>query len=276
MKVKINNELGYTELIIEEEIYYEEDYQMAMLRECEIESIVKVLACGVDENSRYVYDVSGMSSLSQIFEKDSLREEEIRSFCGQLLEAIKEVKSYMLDVNKILLDPDYVYRKGEKYYFCYYPLGKGDVTKTFHTLTEFFVKRVDYNHIETVQLVCDLHKKTMEDNYELNELLENHCLVNVDEDIESMDKIKDDLWISDIYSNKEDEEEEKEGDGLLKKMKYSLERDDHIGDIVRESPFKKWFEKKPSKAKEEFKSAKREKVQKKQWGDWDDLIKGQE
>lgn len=122
MKSIVNNELGYTELIIEEEVRYQEDYQMRMLKECDLKGVVPVVGCGVDELSQYIYDVSGMQSIKHLYERECMNEELIKDMCRELLEVFDRVKGHMLDINKILLDPEYIFKNSTGYHFCYYPI----------------------------------------------------------------------------------------------------------------------------------------------------------
>jgi hypothetical protein len=78
----------------------------------------------------------------------------------------------MLDGTNILLDPEYIFCENNTYYFCYYPSSKQDIRKEFHALTEFFVREVNYNDEEGVHLAYTLHKSTMEDNYNIEEIME--------------------------------------------------------------------------------------------------------
>lgn len=118
----MNNELGYTELIIEEEVRYQEDYQMRMLKECQLDGLVSVVGCGVDEMSQYIYDISGMQNIKNLYERESMNEDLIKDICRELLEVFDRIKEHMLDVNKILLSPEYIFKNSTGYHFCYCPI----------------------------------------------------------------------------------------------------------------------------------------------------------
>ncbi len=169
---KINNEINYTELIIEDEIVYTEDYQMPMIRENCIRGLLKVSGRGIDNKSQYLYDITDYESLEKKYENICLDKERLEEFLGQFLRVVGELKRHMLDVNMLVLNPKYIFIKEDAYYFCYYPHNYQLITAGFHELTQFFVKTIDYSNIESVVLACGLHKETIGDQYNIEALLE--------------------------------------------------------------------------------------------------------
>lgn len=250
MEVRTVNELGYTELIIREENSYEESYQMTMLRECKIPGLLPVIACGIDDKSEYIYDVSGMQSLWKVHEKMPMDEYTIREFSKQLLEVLEAIKYHMLDVNCVWLNPEYIYKKGNQYYFCYYPLGQQRLGQSFHELSQYFVQHIDYGQVDTVILVCGLHKATMEEDYDLAQLLQENSVID-----------KEVKTVHEAIKAKEDNR-----DALWNESPATIEQ-------VAETPLRKlwnkeilspWYKEREKKAAEKKKQT---------WGDWDALLR---
>ena len=202
-------------ITIEEKEVYHEDYQMRMLQVNHVEGLLEIKGRGADGKSYYDYNVSGKVSLGVLYERNVISGNDIRNFLRGLLAVVGETKRYLLDINRILLKPEYIYYESGEYYFCYYPPGKENLWDEFHTLTEYFVKRADYKDQECVQMVFFLHKETMEENYSLGKVA-RHCLKEggeekeaektapgsgalednyVDEDIYEYDKTEHD-WIA--------------------------------------------------------------------------------
>lgn len=281
MKIEMRNELGYTELIIEESEFYNDDYQMLMLKECDLSGVLPVVAYGEDDISRYIYDVTGMQSLHTLYEHTPMLDIHVKMLGKQLLDAMKGVKQHMLDVNKLLLDPRYIFCKGEKYYFCYYPLHEKEITHSFHELTEYFVKVIDYDEIDTVRLVGSLHKYTMDDSYELSEVLDRCAKVESVERIDNHSKevggqntgnIKQgDIWAQQISEGNESNVEQPIRSNE-KSFKYVFPVENQLSGILRESQISKWWGKKNPPSSQEKEKTKVKKVPKDKWGDWDDLL----
>ena len=171
MRTYYKNDLKKAYLILEDEEGEKEDYQIIMLQENDIEGVLKTNVRYVDNQSHYYYDVSGKTSFKALHEKINLRCEDIKKLVRDLLQVIQTVQKYMLDGKCILLEPEYIFCEGDKYFFCYFPPRKQDIRVEFHRLTEFFVREVNYKDEEGVHLAYTLHKATMEDNYSIEEIM---------------------------------------------------------------------------------------------------------
>ncbi len=222
MKARINSEINYRELIVEDIGDYKEDYQIPMIRENSIKGLLKVAGRGVDNRSQYLYDITGYESMEQRFEKMCVDREILEVFLKQFLHIVVELKRHMLDINKLLLEPAYIFYKDQQYYFCYYPSNQKLVTETFHQLTEYFVKTIDYSNIDSAILACGLHKETMGDQYHIETLIEEKVVT---------------LWVSPEENYGELEEEQKE-------MVETQE--------VKETPLKRFWSNKKRETKEKW------------------------
>lgn len=158
-------------ITIEEEGIYQEDYQIRMIQDNEVKGLLNVKGRGADEKSCYDYDVSGKTSLKAMFEKNEISAEDIRILLKNLMTVIEEAEKYLLDIHRILMEPEYIYYEDGSYYFCYYPPGHKNLWEAFHTLTEYFVKHADYKDKACVQMVFLLHKETMKENYSLEKIV---------------------------------------------------------------------------------------------------------
>lgn len=171
MKTFIKENLKRTYLVLAGEEKDEDDYQILMLKENEIPGVLKTDIRYVDNQSYYYYDISGKISLNMLYEKEHLGCEEMKKIVWDLLMAIQNLKKYMLDENRILLEPEFIFTDKETYFFCYYPPCEEGAKEAFHRLMEFFVKQVDYEDEEGVRLAYTFHKATMEENYSVEEIM---------------------------------------------------------------------------------------------------------
>ena len=171
MKVYYKNNLKAAYLVIEGEEQENEDYQVAMLHANKIPGLLSMHVRYVDNRSDYHYNISGMQSMKEKFEKEKLVYEDIRRMIQGLLDAMQEAKKYMLDGENILLEPEYIFCERDRFYFIYYPSCEQNLKEEFHKLTEFFVREVDYQNKEGVHLAYTLHKATMEEHYSIEKIM---------------------------------------------------------------------------------------------------------
>lgn len=158
-------------ITIEEEGVYTEDYQNKMLEENQIQGLLQMSGRGMDDKSCYDYDVSGKVSVKALYEKHPISGDEIKLLLKCILNVVNEVQRYLLDVNCILLNPEYIFYESERYYFCYYPPGNESLWAGFHHLSEYLVKCADYQDQECVRIVFLLHKETMKENYSMEQII---------------------------------------------------------------------------------------------------------
>ena len=178
MKIKgaIRNELAYSELVLEGVVENEvrvqqEAYQIRMIQENNIPHLLKIKSCISDCGAQYLYDVSQYISMNRQFQGAACSLLQMKEFLNQLLEVLSAMNNYLLDINYLVLNPEYIFYKDEMYYFCYYPLMQDKIGVSFHTFTEYLVKNIDYGDYASVVLACGLHKETMKEQYNLLALI---------------------------------------------------------------------------------------------------------
>ena len=174
MNTNYEKELNRICLHVHKPEIYEEDYQMPMLRQNDIPGLLEVNGCGIDGESRYTYEVTGLVSMAVLFENKQVRKSDIEQFVYCLLETTREVRNYMLNPGCLLLDPEYIFCKKQTYFFCYLPGKTQELCESFHHMTEYFVKKLDYEDEQGITLAYELHKATLQENYDLYEIMQEY------------------------------------------------------------------------------------------------------
>ncbi|HIW21472.1 MAG TPA: hypothetical protein H9887_05570, partial [Candidatus Dorea intestinavium] len=77
---------------IEDACIYDEDYQLKMLRHNEIEGLLEVKAIGVNEKTRYSYNITGKTALTDYFSKTKITKEEFQSIIRGVKKVCEEIK----------------------------------------------------------------------------------------------------------------------------------------------------------------------------------------
>lgn len=176
LNVSYENEWDYTYIHIDIPIPYEENYQVSMLKNNALSGFLNMRAGGRDGQSRYTYRVHGGISLEKRYADDEIGKQEIERFTEELLDAVAEVKNHLLNPDGILLFPELIFVVGGHYRFCYLPVPEQYREKTlcrsFHEMTEYFVKKLDYHDMDSIFFVCKMHKETMGEQYDLKRIME--------------------------------------------------------------------------------------------------------
>ncbi|MFI3172034.1 MAG: DUF6382 domain-containing protein [Eubacteriales bacterium] len=274
---KIRNELNYKELSIFSEQAYSEDYQLAMLKENILDGILKVTGCGTNNGSQYLYDISGMISMKKLYERLTWDENAIKTFLKKLTKVIGLVKNHMLDINCIVLEPEYIFYKDEEYYFCYYPNLEKPLVESFHGWTEYLVKVVDYSNYDSVIWACGLHKESMEEQYNLEELLEGKLTVTASDMREKEPELRDRVAEeTSPYPNRQEfyERERLQREGALWKGDERKDKQNTMNNNDQR------LKEQTNKTRAGFKNIPMKRLwdrkKKEKWGEWGDLLSQEE
>ncbi len=249
-------------ITIKEPVLYQEDYQMRMLAANKIPGLLTIRGRGEDGSSCYDYDVSGKISMLALYERAKMSRQDLRQFLLQLRTVLKEVEQYLLHAEALLMEPEYLFYEEGTFWFCYYPPADQDFWRKFHVLTEYLVKRTDYQDQDCAKMIMYLHKETMKENYSLEKVIEG-CLAIGESDAEdAKDAQAADAQAADVLCGPVDPQafgsqemagrgrpdpdwsaRQEEGDSIMKET-------DHLW-----TPMKRFLNKK----------------KKQKWGDWDGL-----
>lgn len=251
LKTEIREEKDWNQscLYIEVPVPYEEDYEIRMIRNNDIPGLLKVTGIGSEGKSRYAYHTGGYISLAKKFEKETVDRDMIMEFTCQFIETVNAVRDYILDPDGILLAPEYIYVKEGRYKFCYLPMSYRCLKNSFHEMTEFFVKKLDYRDTEGIFLAYILHRSTLQEEYDLRAILDEY--ISEEKKRKEEQKQKEDISDGTIFTV------EDEGEEAVEK-KYTVRPDDPsaMEEKKRYGPIRKMIGK----------------IRTGRWGNWQDLI----
>ena len=207
LKTEIREEKDWNQscLYIEVPVPYEEDYEIRMIRNNDIPGLLKVTGIGSEGKSRYAYHTGGYISLAKKFEKETVDRDMIMEFTCQFIETVNAVRDYILDPDGILLAPEYIYVKEGRYKFCYLPMSYRCLKNSFHEMTEFIVKKLDYRDTEGIFLAYILHRSTLQEEYDLRAILDEY--ISEEKKRREEQKQKEDISDGTIFTVEDEGEE---------------------------------------------------------------------
>jgi hypothetical protein len=206
MKSEYERELNKVYLHLEVPEFYQEDYKMRMLAQNELPALLDVTGYGMEGKSRYRYTVTGLASMKSQFEEIPLKKKDMYGFVNQLIDVVQLLKQYLLNPEELLLTPEFIFGKDGNWKFCYLPGHKRELSESFHMLTEFFVKQLDYDDFDGMMFAYDLHKATLQENYNLEELMQQYRIQ--EEERRGIEEVKRHLEEKEEISFVEDRREE--------------------------------------------------------------------
>lgn len=176
MKEILRRDLNKTYLIIcSEGTLYEETYETEMIIKNNPSTFLPLHALRVDGSLQLFYDISSKQTLKACSERAKLDSNTIKKLFNTIRELEKDVTDYLLDMESVIMDLGHIYTKEGRFYFCYCPWEKKDVLVSFREMLEEILGNLDYHDTEGVELAYHLYQSACKGNFQIEEILEEHC-----------------------------------------------------------------------------------------------------
>ena len=260
VNVTYENNWEYTDIHIDLEVPYKENYQIRMLNSNNISGLMKVKGSGRDGQTRYTFRINGGNSMEKEFAGKEMKKEDVVTFTKDLIDTVDDLREHLLDPDGLLLSPELVFIQEGRYRFCYLPVSEAEerqpLCASFHVMTEYFVKNLDYQDTAGILFVYKMHKETIRGNYELKKIIEACREEEKIWETEQNTKTQKESSLPEgaVFSlNEEGGEKETQ-----QERKYQRKTDT---EMIKEKPVKYGLIK---KAVNRIKTGR--------WGEWDDLI----
>jgi hypothetical protein len=171
MEIEIRREGQDTWMILKHAAGYEMDYQIKMLEHASLDGLLQMKLRETEEGTDFHYRISNQISLKQFYKKHPLDEKDMLKITDKILGVVDNMGRFLLDPDRLVLNPSCIYMNDEMLQLCYLPIFRRPFGQSFHQLTEYFVRELDYENPAAVQVACRLHKYTMQENYRLRDVL---------------------------------------------------------------------------------------------------------
>ena len=167
MEVCYKRNRGLSHLILTEDPQMAgQHYQKAIFLENTIPGLLSCKIQRLNGEESFCYDITGCQSLKNLFEKEKLTRKDLEDILQSWLNLWEILEEYLLDTDFLLLDPSYLYRETQSgnYLFVWFPYRTGETERSFQTLTEYFLPRIDHKDKEAVALGYGVYKEATEEN----------------------------------------------------------------------------------------------------------------
>ena len=147
---------------------------MRMLKNNRIPGLLRVSGCGMEGASRYYYHTGHAQSLETYYKNKDIRAEEILKLTRQFLSVMEKIERLYVRTKLSDAFRKYILKRMKTIFYCFLPENEKTWQVSYHELTEYFVRKVDYQDLESIQLACMLHKETLKETYDLESILQQY------------------------------------------------------------------------------------------------------
>lgn len=141
-----------------------DNYKGRMIAENAIPGLLRASISVCDKNREFLYDISYMQPIRKIFEQKKMKRQDLLNIVAGICTAGENIKKYLLDIKNIMFDTEMIYMNPEsgKTCFVYNPYFEGEVPSQLRALSAYFLERVDYSDMESIESIyqfCEIVSK---------------------------------------------------------------------------------------------------------------------
>lgn len=146
--------------------------RMRMITLNRMEGMANVTCRNVNNREQYLYNISSTMPLTQCFEKTEMKKEDVLRLAEGIKKGVHTLERYLLDVNGLILNPDYIFYDSSKneYRFCYYAGNKVGTEDGMKALFEYVIEHVCHGDAKAVTLAYGIYKRICIGNVDIDHL----------------------------------------------------------------------------------------------------------
>ena len=170
---RYENGINGNRLILESEGKADAGYITKMITGNRIPGYLDCSVVYADGSESYVYDITSKTSLQSMYEYEEIGYDALWDILDSLATALESAEEYLLPVERLMLDPRYIYGVpgGGRFMFCYYPGYYSTLSESMNEIAEYLLQRVDHTDDPATMLAYDLYRQVTEGDYTVRRLL---------------------------------------------------------------------------------------------------------
>lgn len=172
MEVSYKRSADQNYLVLEED-NFQDWYQVGMITRNKIPGFLSCYLSQIDGKAMFFYEITSRQSLSLTLERKRLSARELTKLLESLQGAVRTCQEYLLDADRLLLEPDYIYldSDGWQFSFCYFPFGESEIHEELQSLAEYLLDRLDRQDQRAVALAYEFYRAAGDVNSSLESCL---------------------------------------------------------------------------------------------------------
>lgn len=180
MNVTYRREMKHNYLIIEQDNAQMQGYEENMLKENQINGLLKFQLKQIDNRKYFYYEITSKQPLSRILEFHSINKQELINLITGIAQILNRLPAYLLKEDQILLQPEFIYIEPEQFFvsLCLIPGRDRKFSEEMSELLRYLLGKINHQDKECVVMAYALYQESVKDNYGMDALAELVCLHN--------------------------------------------------------------------------------------------------
>lgn len=147
-------------------------YEIKMFKGKKVPGFLEMLVRSKNGKNVYQYKIFNYDSMKERYSKEGIQLKDIRRLFGKIIEINTTVSEFLLNIDCVVLNPEYIYVDGEELFFCYYPGEEYSFGEGLKRLMEYVLEHIDHNDRSTVMTAYGLYQRILKNSYTLESLME--------------------------------------------------------------------------------------------------------
>ncbi len=168
MEISYKRDVAHSFLVIRpEEKVDTKAYPVRMILGNVIPGLLPCRLQKADGSILLYYDITARQQLPDVYQK--LTFSGLRGIYQELLRIFEQMKMYLLDMDQLLLEPEYVYMDKHEgtMYLCYLPGHKKPVQEQLRYFTEYLLPRMDHQDARGVRLGYSIYRLLVDEGFQM-------------------------------------------------------------------------------------------------------------
>ena len=181
MDISFSKNIGHSQMCIEpistlnseNQYSYTKDYRTKMVCNNSINGLLRTHIQLINGIPNFNYDISGLQSLAITLENKPLDYILLSRIIYEIYNLLFTCDKYMLDTDKLLLDPEYIFlnTNNSTIKLCYLPFKTSDFTTSMRKLFDYFLKHINHSDEKCVYTAYSIHNHCVSNNITPNILI---------------------------------------------------------------------------------------------------------
>lgn len=148
-------------------------YGMKMICDNSIRGLLPISLRTFNGEKELYYDISSKQSLRILYEKREFSRDDLRKLFLGMQTAIGGLEEYLLDMECLIIDPDYIYINAadESISLLYYPFEEEDFEKTVYEFADYILEKVCNEDEQAVMYAYGFYRYVKEEQGDLKEAI---------------------------------------------------------------------------------------------------------
>ncbi|MCI8300100.1 MAG: FHA domain-containing protein [Lachnospiraceae bacterium] len=174
VEVSYRKNLNKSYMCVETKRQVLEAYELQMLEHCRIAELLHMQVMSSDQNSRYLYDISGKQQISDYLSGQKMGCAMLKKWLFSIQKVCAALPEYLLRESGICLEWEFIYINLEdgSFQYTYLPFYEKNLPEAFRGCMEQLLRKIDHQDHEAVELGYQIYQLCIQDHASIRKILE--------------------------------------------------------------------------------------------------------